>query len=332
MIYLLYGANDFAIKEELERIKQEAGSGELTSANTEDLQAKEITPARLLETCNTIPFFLGKRIVIVRDLLSKFDRATGKMSKSVRNTEQQRKELADWRNLVPQLKNISESTILIFTDGKLDKNSSMLKILSPVAQIKSFPPLTINVLLVWIKEQVRKYGGDITPDAGKLLTELTGNNQWSLDNEIRKLVLYCKHRQIDEQDINKLTPLVREANIFSLVDAIIQKRASSAFQYLNELLKLGATHPYILSMIVWRLRLLLHARELLEKDVDNQQASSRLGQSPVATAILLKKAKFYTYKRLMGIYEQVVQTDIAIKSGTWKDDMALQLLIADLCH
>lgn len=332
MIHVFFGENDFAIKGELDRIKLEAGPAELTSANTEVLEAKGLTPIRLLEICNTSPFFFGKRLVLVNGLLSKFERPESRSAKALPQTEQTKKELSLWRESLPHLKNIPETTILIFIDGKLNQGNPALKLLSPLAEVKLFAPLSGDELNAWIKSRVKISGGDISPRAVSLLTELSGSNLWVLYNEINKLVLYCGQRQITERDIDKLTPLVREASIFSLVDSIIEKKAASAFRYLNQLLKLGATHPYILTMIAWRLRLLFRAKELLEEKADMQQVITRLGQSSVASSILLKKARLYSYKRLLEIHTHLLQTDTEIKSGMWNDEMALQLLIADLCR
>jgi DNA polymerase-3 subunit delta len=44
------------------------------------------------------------------------------------------------------------------------------------------------------------------------------------------------------------------------------------------------------------------------------------------------RAEKYTLDRLKGIYQSLLETDLAIKTGRLDGDLALNLLVADLCE
>ena len=93
-----------------------------------------------------------------------------------------------------------------------------------------------------------------------------------------------------------------------------------------------ATTPYLLFMITRQLRLLVQSKELSMQRCRRADIKSRLG---ISKDFILDKAleqgRNYSMERLEHVYRQLLETDRAIKRGLMKGEMALELLIADLC-
>jgi len=124
----------------------------------------------------------------------------------------------------------------------------------------------------------------------------------------------------------------REASVFTMVDALIEGRASTAARLLHQLLEEGATAPYLLVMITRQLRLLVQAKELTLKGVPASLIKDRLGlASDYTLTKALQQSRRYSMGRLEQVYRKLLETDLAIKRGIWKGELALDLLVAELC-
>jgi DNA polymerase-3 subunit delta len=66
-----------------------------------------------------------------------------------------------------------------------------------------------------------------------------------MSNEIDKGVAYTGGRLIEEKDIRAVVSASQEADIFAMLDAIIDRKAGTAQQILQKLLQNGIVPPQI---------------------------------------------------------------------------------------
>ena len=330
MIYILYGEDDFSLKEALDRLKDGLGDREMVATNTTRLQGQHLTPEQLITTCSTLPFLAPKRLVIVEGLLSRFEQQDGK------GKHPPVAEFAGWKSFAEFVKQMPESTVLMLIDGRLKRNNHMLAQLEPVAKVNEFKPLKGDSLKSWIQSRAKNAGGAISPGALRLLADLIGSNLWLLSIEIDKLCLYAQGRAVEEDDVKALVSYAQVTNVFTMVDAILERKSALANRLLHRLEEEGAAPPYLLYMITRQLRMVIQAKDaLLQK-----QVSSEFGQSlGITSDFVLQKvreqAKAHSMERLKGIYRKLLDADISIKTGRFKGDrgeLALDLLISELCE
>lgn len=313
MLYILFGADDFSLREELEKIKEGLGDKELLASNTTVFEGHQLKLGQLVDVCSAMPFFGSHRLVIVEGLLGRFGEGEGRSLKDV-------------------VGGMPETTVLVFIDGQIKRDNPLLKELAPQAKVKEFPLLRGAALSGWIQRRVAKGSGTISPQAVRLLAALVGENLWVLASEIEKLLLYTYGRRIEEGDVKEVVSYAREASVFAMVDALIEGRASTAARLLHQLLQEGATAPYLLFMITRQLRLLVQAKELTLKGVPASLIKDRLGlASDYTLTKALEQSKRYSMGRLEQVYRKLLETDLAIKRGKWKGELALDLLVAELC-
>ena len=76
-----------------------------------------------------------------------------------------------------------------------------------------------------------------------------------------------------------LVSSTKDANVFALVDAIMERRTSAALSAMRQLLDEGAAGPYLLTMVARQARMVALAQELLARRAPQQEWAARLGTS-----------------------------------------------------
>ncbi len=329
MLYILYGEDDFSLKEELNRIKESSGDKELIASSTEELSGQHLTLEQLITICDTLPFLAPKRLVIVEGLLSRFE-SQEKDKRAAMPKD------SGWQSFKDYIRRMPESTVLVLIDGRLKKTNHMLGALGPVAQVKEFNPLKKDSLRAWILSRVNRQGSEISPRAASLLAELVGSNLWLLSREIEKLCVYAQGRRIEEKDVRLLVSYAQETRVFDMVDAILERKTSEAIKALHRLESEGAAIPYLLFMITRQLRMVIQAKEALRQQ---HSASSDQYTADIVSDYAMKKARQqaarHSMEDLKRIYRKLLESDVAIKTGRFKGDggeLALDLLVCELCE
>jgi DNA polymerase III subunit delta len=322
LLYVLFGIDDFSLRQTLEDIKSTLGDKESLSLNTTALDGRRLTASQLIDACNTVPFLAACRLVIVEGLLERFEQSAAT----------KRPLISEWQSLIDFLPVKPPSTVLVLIDGKISKSNPLLKKMSKTAKVHDFPPLKGPRLQQWILSRVAAQGAAISPRAVRPLIETAGEDLWVLANEIDKLSLYAGGRQIEEADVQQVSSFAREANIFTMVDAIAEKRLPAAMRLLHQLLSEGTPPTHLLTMMSRQVRLMVQAKDLGRQRLSPEQKREQLGLSwnfPIDK--LLSQSADHSRERLLAIYEKILETDLAIKTGKWQDELALDLLVVDVC-
>jgi DNA polymerase-3 subunit delta len=220
---------------------------------------------------------------------------------------------------------------VVLVDGRIKSANPLFKLLLPQAEVSSFPLLKEPRLRQWVEEEVKKQGAAISPQAVELLVRLVGSNLWIMSGEIAKLSLFTGGRRIEAEDIDKVVSSAQEANVFVMVDAILDSKAGVAERLLEQLLGRGASPAYLLTMLSRQVRLIVQAKELRRQRRSDIEMQSQLGLAPFPLRKTLEQAQRYPMERLKQLYNKLLQTDLNIKRGKFEGGLALNLLIAELC-
>jgi len=329
--YILHGQDDFSVHQSLEKIKQDLGNPEMLAVNTTVLDGQHLRFNQLEETCSTVPFLSPFRLIIVNGLLKRFE-SKSRTERRGRSRRTSNSDLEEWQALLAYSSEMPSTTVLALVDGKIDSRNPLLKSFSPAAKVMAFPWLYGKSLGNWIQKTVAEGSSTISPEAVGLLTKLIGGDLWTMSCEIDKLLVYSSGRLITESDVKQLTSYARETNIFALVDAVIEGQLKVAQQLLYHLLQEGMTPSHILVMITRQLRLIVRAKELSHGS-SQAEVQDKLGTS--SSYVLdkaLKQTRMYTPERIKIAYNKLLEADIAIKTGKYNDELALDILVIELCQ
>lgn len=259
----------------------------------------------------SFPFLAEKRLVVIKGLL-------GSKNKDIQ------KQFSDFLAEVPE-----ETVVLFCEEGEPDKRTSLFKELSKTKVIEKFDYLQGNSLINWIKNEVKKGHGEIDNNAADYLVIQAGNELWKLKAEIAKLLNYKKN--IDKTAINLLVKSKTESNIFELMDYIGRKDFKNAEKKLQQITDAGENEIYILTMIIKQIKNLLLVKDLTEKGLGNDEIARKTKMHPFVIKKAVEQNRGFATSELISIYDDLVKTDMAVKTGQKDPRLALDLLLNKIC-
>jgi DNA polymerase-3 subunit delta len=328
LLHVLIGEDDYSIHQALEEIKKSIGDPTALMSNTTILEGKTVTPERLRNACETVPFLAEKRLVIIEGLLECFE-VVGRGGR--KKTTKPANEPEEYQKITTSLKDLPPFTELVITGGSIRTSNPLLRELVKLTSIKTFPLLKTPQLGAWVEKRVQKLGGKISAQAVTMLVRFVGNDLWTMANEVDKLVLYAGGKSIGEGDVKAVVSNTHEESIFTMVDAVLESRGSAGQQLLQQMLKQGVAPVQVLQMIARQARIIFLVKEMRAKGRTRTEIQSKLGiQSDFVVRKAWDQADKYPGARIRELYHQLLETDIAIKTGRIEGDVALDILVAEL--
>jgi DNA polymerase-3 subunit delta len=318
MFYIFHGEDEFSRSEFLEELKRKMGEQGGALLNTTVIDGRKATLLEIKQASDAFPLLGERRLVIIEGLI-----------------ERSENEKLDLKEIVEYLENLPETTRLIFVEGKsISKDNPILKLASQSKHgfVREFKKPRGKKLSRWIVERARRKGGRIGLRAADELAAFVGADLRLLDQEIDKLISYVNGaRPIREEDIRLLVSYTREANVFEMVDALGKKEKGRAVKLLHRLLEEGE-HPLALfGMVIRQFRIMLQVKELAKYGFPRQAIVKRLGLHRFVVEKGLEQARNFSIEQLEAIYNKLLETDVAIKTGRIDAVLALDTLIIGLC-
>jgi len=329
---MLSGQDDYSLNESLEEIKRGVGDQSILAANTTTLDGPQMSLDQLRVACETLPFLAEKRLVIVKGLLERFE--PGGQSSRRRRTTRVADHQKDYKSLVAYITKLPDSTILVLIDNiRITSRNPLSRELSTKAVVKSFPLLRGTRLRQWIQRHVKGEDGTISPQATDLLAKLVGGNLWIMANEINKLILFTSGRRIEEGDVKMVVSDAQQDSVFAMIDAILELKAGPAEQSLHQLLQRGASSAYLLVMLSRQVRMIVRVKELRNQGKSEIEIRNKLGlTSDFVWHKTTEQAERYPLGRIKEVYHKLLEADLSIKTGKYEGELALDILIAELCR
>jgi len=321
MLYVIHGEEEFLRSQTIKKLRERLGSPPLSDMNFTQLDGKKVQPEELKEACQTLPFMLPVRIVLVKGLLSRVE-----------------KKGKEWNEFLADfLPRLPATTILVLEeDGTIEEEHPLYPLLSELeksgkAKLLSFERLRGEKLKQWIRERAKEKGVEITQEAAEELAFYVGEELRILDVELDKLATYVDMaRPIVPEDVRAVVPYAREASIFSFIDALGRKDAGRALEVLRALLDQGEPILGIIGMLGKHIRLLLMVKLLMAKGYSSREIAQRLGTLPFVVDKAIRQSVNFTVDYLKKAYEGLLELDVALKTGRAEGPVALELLVTTL--
>ena len=311
MIYLFYGIEDYLIQKEIDSIKQKNNIEEI-SISRYDLINTNIE--KIIEDCEMNSMFTDKKVIIVNNSYI----FTGQSKKG--QIEQNLEALEKYIN------NSNIDTLLIFISDseKLDERKKIVKLIKQKGIVKEFNTTTnINSIVKSFFNDYKISDSSIT----KLINRV-GNNLPLLEEEAEKLKLYKDDiKEINDEDILKITNKNVDLDIFKLIDNIIMKNKKVATETYNEMIKYGEEPIKILIMIASQIRLMYQTKLLYKKGYTEKDSASLLGIHPYRVKLATEKGRKYTESDLLMYLDNLADLDSKIKQSNVDKKMAIELFI-----
>jgi len=211
----------------------------------------------IISECRTVSFLGGKRVVIVKPFV---------------------------QDLGVYLKSPCKDTVLILFAEKEVKNAE------PV----DCSPMTPDLLIKLIANQLAKSNKKITPEAAALLCNYCGNLYSRIDGELNKLVnFYEGAESIGINEINALVTKTEGYQVYELSNAVCAGNIAKAEEILRVLQDQGVEDYAIFGQLVSSLRRIFYS---LSCRAPNEAVAAVLGCSPYAVNYARRDYKNLTSK------------------------------------
>ncbi|HEX7541437.1 MAG TPA: DNA polymerase III subunit delta, partial [Anaerolineales bacterium] len=182
----------------------------------------------------------------------------------------------------------------------------------------------------WIESETKKLGGKIEPAAAARLSEMVGEDTRIAAQELTKLLTYVNFaRPVTLLDVDQVSIVSAQGNVFELVDALGQENGKKAQHVLHQLLEDEEAFE-LWGMVIRQFRLLLQARELLDANASTPEVQKALGLHEFVARKVTNQAKRFSLSALESIYHKLLEIDEGAKTSRVPLDLALDILVVEL--
>lgn len=325
-VIILYGNDEYAINKRLKLFQKAMGDSPTADMNITHLDGRSMTGEELNNAVNSLPFLGDKRLVL---LANPSDRYQNKKNQEI--FTQLLEKVPETTRIVihgnmenpGKEKNKKEEPWLLKWVGKAGGLVSVERHMMPRAW----------EMTGWILAETKKEGGSIEPRGAAVLAEMVGENTSQAAQEITKLLTYVNYeRPITEADVEQVSVMTAQGNIFKLVDSLVLGRGKEA-QAMLHLLMDQEDAGLIYGMIVRQFRFLLLAREVIDGGGninDIQSALSKFGMPVFTAKNVYFQAKQFSQEALEAIYHRLLAIDEGAKTSDVPLDLAMDMLVVEL--
>ncbi|MEA3560705.1 MAG: DNA polymerase III subunit delta [Candidatus Omnitrophota bacterium] len=312
MVYLFEGEEEFLKQEALEELEQKIFKKGVKEFDKTIFYGQDMDSSELVNIAAVLPMLSQKRLIIIKE--------AEKISSAARE------------DLIPYVKKPSPFTCLVLDAVSLNKHSRLRNSISEYGKIVAFRKYHSNQIDKWIIKKVHLYKKKILPQAVAMLRENAGDSLKSLDESIKKLVLYVgKNEIIKADDVEEIIGRSVTATIFDLINVIRQKKQSQALKMLSQLIEEGKETSGIIGLIFWQLKRIKQAKKLLRQKVSLKEIGRQLKVHSFFLDKFITGVKNFSNREFNHHFELLLKADSEIKTGIRKPQITLELLIIKLC-
>ena len=305
-VYLLYGEEAYLKKQYKDKLRNAMLSPDDTM-NYAYYEGKGTNIKEVIDLAETLPFFAERRLIIMEDT-GFFKNATP--------------ELADY------IKEMPESTAMIFVESEVDKRGKLFKAVQSKGRAVELGRQDENTLLRWISGSVKKEGKQISESTIRYFLTKVGTDMENIQKELEKLFCYTLEKNtITTEDVEVICTTQITNQIFDMVNAVADKQQRKALDYYYDLLALKEPAMRILFLLTRQFKLLLEVKVLTKQGFDRKDIASKTGLHPFVVGKYQEQAKAFSKKELRAIMEESVDIEESVKTGQLTDTLGVELFI-----
>jgi DNA polymerase III subunit delta len=318
-VILLHGNDEFAISEHIEKMCAGLGNPSTAAMNIARYDGRlGLDFETFNSSINTMPFLAPRRVVVLVHPLSVFA-----------SVESRRKNIELLEKAQPS------TTIALVEYSELKRDNWLFKWASQAA-----PRVGIHLYNLpkrwemprWIESETKRLGGKIEAQAAMHLSEMVGEDTRIAAQELSKLLTYVDFaRPITLLDVEQVSIVEPQANVFELVDALGQGDGKKAQGLLHQLLEEEEAFE-LWGMIIRQFRLLLQARELQDSGASTIGIQKALALHEFVAQKVTNQARRFSLPDLESIYHKLLEIDEKSKTSQVPLDLALDTLVVELAR
>ena len=303
--YLLHGEEELTKADAVGRVKKLLDPGVL-DLNFQSLRNPDAPT--LLSAADQLPFFDELRLILVES----WDDAL------IDALEEKNRLLA-----------MADTSVVLFVyRGECRKTNKLFKALAPENRVVVFEKLTMEraVNMLIRESALRNVGLDRA--TAQALIDRVGFDAYRLKNEFSKAAGYVgPGGTVTVAVLGETITPSPEYDAFEMLDALLDGKRKKGYAMLLNALDRGESPLSLAGFLEGRLKLILSAREHLDRGLDPRAAARQLPGSPYAAQIAVKNAQKRTTGSLRQAVADFAAVDGNIKQGIYRDRDALLLAV-----
>jgi DNA polymerase III subunit delta len=261
-----------------------------------------------------VPAFLGnKRMVVIVGLLA-----------------MKRDSQKPFEELIGKLPASPTAVFYETAEAKVLEKSPLFPLLSESKFHWEFGAMNVSQMTGWILAEAQEKKADIEPAAADALAEAVNGDSGRAGNELAKLIAYAGgKRKIKEEDVAALVTGNTQEDMFGFLDAVANKMPEKAAAMLERQIDAGIEPMQMLAMLARTVRLLIQARDMLDRGLPQNEAVKELGIHPFAARKTLAQARNFSMDVLKSLHASLLESDRKVKTGQAPSPrLVLDLLVA----
>ncbi|OGO32764.1 MAG: DNA polymerase III subunit delta, partial [Chloroflexi bacterium RBG_16_56_8] len=317
-VIFLYGNDEYAMARRLKEYEADFTDATSAGMNTARLDGRAMGDDELNNAVNAMPFLAPKRFVSLANPSAKYNSPAAR------------------KNFYKFLERTPESARLVIhelIEPKEVEKHWLVKWAAKnnaVVKTQGFMLPRQKELSGWIINEAKNQGGQIEPAAAGKLAEMVGLDTRQAAQELAKLLAYVNwERLIKIQDVEAVSIVSAQQSIFDFVDALALGEGKRAQSLLHRLLETEDLFS-IWGMVVRQFRLLIQAREILNRGGNQDDVARALGVHPFVAEKATGQAKQFSIESLENIYHKLLEIYEGVKTSQVTLDLAMEMLVMEL--
>lgn len=308
--YLIYGVDKYLIDKEIDKIIKK---NKIDNNSIIRYSLNEDSIDNILEDANTFNLFSDTKLIIVNDaniFTSSNDILTDK--------------------IINYLNNYNDKSYLVFTlfSDKIDNRKKITKVMSDKGNVIDLNKKDVdtNYIISYLKEN----GYQINMSDARMILNKVGNNLFSINNELDKLMLFkLEDKVIDKNSIDLLINENIDSSLFALVDSITNKDKDKMLKLYHECL-LESDPIMIINMLANKYILLYQVKRLISDGYSDDKIAKELEVHPYPVKLARNMCYSYSVKEILDIILKLANLDKDIKLGNVNGEVGLEFLLLSI--
>jgi len=316
-LYLFVGEETFMIDEALTKLREKVLKEGLSDFNLNIFYASDCEIEQVKDAIETLPMMAAKRLVILKQA---HDLSANELE-----------------SLISVVEKPVDSTIFVMVGTKADMRKKFFKSFESHGEVVKFSRLFDNQLNPWIQYIAKKHDLKINDQVTEVLKDCVGSNLSEMNNELAKVAQYLgaspdNIKDVTIDDIGSVVSQTRIETVFELVNCMGRQDRAGSFMHLAHLLDHGQNEVGVLALTIRHFRILLLCQEALKEGLSASQIASRVGVHGFFIKDYMDQAKLQDSRKLLQIYDVLLDTDRALKSNPLSSHLWLENLVLQACQ
>lgn len=318
-IYYLYGEESYLLDRAVEALIKLAAPQGTNDFNYDAFHGKDTTGDQLRAACETLPFLMSaRRVVVLRDL--------------------QEMDLRQLEAMADYFTNPSPKTCLILhamtAQKSVDGRKGIVRKLKKAAEVCEFRTFYQEDAERFVSKQANDRGMQLDRGAVAYLTQAVGIRLADLDQALEKLDLYLgasdEARRVDAEVIGELIAETKVNSVFDLTDALGDKDTEQALKILDQMLLSGEAPIMINQMIARHFRILSKLQDPSLRNAGRNERARAAGVSPYFLKDYERHTRKFSADRVEALLERLVDVDFSLKSSRLDDRIIVEKLLLEI--